>query len=272
MYLLLCALVFVVTYLFTIVTTSVGYHRGLAHGAVRLRDPVRAWLCKYGIWFTSIDAKAWVVMHRLHHAYSDTAEDPHTPTRKGVLGFVTMFKTQILGYHKVIEGLRNGDERYTSIGKDLEMSWPMRTGRSWWPILLHVGIAAAIVVLGGGWLLAVAVFAGMMSHVVQGAIINFLGHAYGSRNFDSDDDSRNNHFAAWLVLGEGFQNNHHRWPSSARFSYRRREVDMGWAACLILEKLGVLDIQRKTLMPRQRAVILASMQQDHVAESVRRAA
>ncbi len=250
MYIAVCALVFVACYTFTIVTTSVGYHRGLAHGAVRIREPFRSWLVAAGIWLTSIDPKGWVVMHRMHHAYSDTRDDPHAPKRKGVLGFLGMFRTQILSYNVVLDGLRANDPRFTSIGKDLEMSWPIRTERSWLPILLHVAIAVGVVAVGGGWLLALALFAGMMSHVVQGAVINYFGHAHGGRNFDSDDDSRNNHLAAWLVLGEGFQNNHHRWASSARFSYTRREVDLGWAACLALEKLGVLEVQRKTLMPR----------------------
>jgi stearoyl-CoA desaturase (delta-9 desaturase) len=258
MYLALCVAAFLLTYGFTIVTTSVGYHRGLAHGAVKLREPWRRLLVVTGIWLTGVDPKAWVVMHRLHHAHSDTDEDPHTPSgrRKGVLGFASMFVRQLVGYNRILDRIRAGDETVTSIGKDLELSWCMRTwGAGWLPLLLHVGIALGIVALGGGWLLAGAVFAGMMSHIVQGAIINYFGHAYGGRNFDSDDDSRNNHFAGWLVLGEGFQNNHHRYAKSARFSYLGHELDIGFGACLVLEKLGVLDIDRATLIPRERTAL-----------------
>jgi fatty-acid desaturase len=248
----LSLLVFFACYGFTIVTTSVGYHRGLAHGAVRIREPFRRLLAASGIWLTGIDPKGWVVMHRLHHAHSDTPDDPHSPRTLGPLGFFKMFGAQLVGYNRVLEGLRAGDERYTSIGRDLELSWPIRTSQPWIPILLHVAIAALIVLAGGGWLLGLAFFAGMMSHVVQGAIINYFGHAHGGRNFASlDDDSRNNHLAAWLVLGEGFQNNHHRYPSSARFSYRAHELDMGYGVCLVLERLGVLDVQRRTLLPRR---------------------
>ena len=63
-------------------------------------------------------------------------------------------------------------------------------------------------------------------------------------------NSRNNLLAAWLILGEGFQNNHHRYPASARFSYRRHEVDLGYGACVLLEKLGLLEIRREHLIPR----------------------
>lgn len=260
MYIALCVAAFILTYGFTIVTTSVGYHRGLAHGAVRLREPWRRLLAATGIWVTGVDPKAWVVMHRLHHAHSDSVDDPHTPhgKMKGVVGFASMFARQLMGYNRILDKIRAGDETVTAIGKDLELSWCMRTwGCGWLPLALHAGIALGIVALGGGWLLAGAVFAGMMSHVVQGAIINYFGHAYGGRNFASDDDSRNNHFAAWLVLGEGFQNNHHRYAKSARFSHRWYEVDMGYAACLVLEKLGVLDIDRASLMPRAQPVIVA---------------
>lgn len=257
MYIALCIAAFVLTYGLTIVTTSVGYHRGLAHGAVKLREPWRRLLVTHGIWVTGVDPTAWVVMHRLHHTHSDTPDDPHTPSgkRKGVIGFATMFARQLFGYNRALVGIRAGAEPYASLGKDLKLSWCMRTwGCGWLPLLLHGGIALGVVALGGGWPLAVAIFAGIMSHVVQGAIINYFGHAYGGRNFDSDDDSRNNQIAAWLVLGEGLQNNHHRYARSARFSYRPTEVDMGFAACLVLEKLGVLDIDRAALMPRGRDV------------------
>jgi stearoyl-CoA desaturase (delta-9 desaturase) len=84
----------------------------------------------------------------------------------------------------------------------------------------------------------------MMSHGTQGVLINALGHGWGGRNFDVDDNSRNNHLTAWLVLGEGYQNNHHRYPASARFSFRWWEVDAGYGLCRVLESLGVLEIDR----------------------------
>jgi fatty-acid desaturase len=108
-----------------------------------------------------------------------------------------------------------------------------------------------VLALAVGWLLGAAYFLGMMSHPVQGGLVNSLGHAWGGRNFDTPDNSRNNHPVAWLIFGEGFQNNHHRYPASARFSYRRHEVDLGYAACILLEKLGLVEIQRASLIPRR---------------------
>jgi stearoyl-CoA desaturase (Delta-9 desaturase) len=251
---LIALIVFVAAYFLIIVTTSVGYHRGLAHGAVKLRDPVRRMLLAGGVWLTAIDPKTWVVMHRLHHAHSDDVDDPHSPrnarARTALGRFFGMFVQQLVGYDHVAERLRANDPHYTSLGRDLgEMSWPMRTNRILLVIGLHVALGVIVGVLAG-WLIGVALFAGLMSHVVQGAIINYFGHAHGRRNFALDDNSRNNHAAAWLVLGEGFQNNHHRYPSSARFALRRREIDLGYVVCLLLERLRVLDINRATLAPR----------------------
>lgn len=245
-YLAVCLLVFVASYSLIIVTTSIGYHRGLAHGAVRIHPLFRRLLLASGCWLTGIDPKAWVVMHRLHHAASDTPDDPHSPMNVGALGILG---EQLRSYNRVLLGLERNEEKYTSLGRDLERSWPIRSGMWFLPYLLHIGAAVAIVAASGAWLLAAAYFAGMMSHVIQGGLVNTLGHAVGGRNFDLPDNSRNNHAAAWLILGEGLQNNHHRYPSSARFSYRKPEVDPGYLVCRVLERLGVLRIERRTLMP-----------------------
>lgn len=246
MYVAACLLVFFLAYGVTIVVTSVGYHRALAHGSVRLRPWSRRALLVLGPWFTGFDAKSWVVMHRLHHLHSDTPDDPHSPVNVGLLG---LFKAQFQGYVATQKGLLENDPKYTSLGRDLELSWTLRSGHWYAPYVLHVALGL-LVALTLGWWLAIALVAGLLSHIVQGAIINYFGHAWGGRNFDTDDNSRNNHPAAWLVLGEGFQNNHHRYPSSARFSYRRREIDLGYGVCRALEAVGVLQVVRKTLMPR----------------------
>mgnify|MGYP007004945240 CR=1 FL=1 len=71
----------------------------------------------------------------------------------------------------------------------------------------------------------------------------------GGRNFDTDDNSRNNLLAAFLIAGEGLQNNHHQFPRSAKFSYRAWEPDFGFAACLLFETMGALTIDYGHLIP-----------------------
>jgi fatty-acid desaturase len=249
-YIVTCVVVFVAAYLLNIVTVSVGYHRGLAHQAVHLGPRSRQVLVTMGNWVSGLDPKAWVVMHRLHHAHSDTPLDPHSPVNVGIAGIVM---EQLRSYERVIIGLAKKDPAYTKYAVDLDfrLSWLNRKGLWFVPYMLHA-IVGVFLAASVGWLLGLCWFVGMMSHPVQGAIVNSLGHAVGGRNFDTDDNSRNNHLAAWLIIGEGFQNNHHHAPASARFSYKPLEVDLGYGACIILQALGVLEVQQHSLLPRYR--------------------
>jgi stearoyl-CoA desaturase (delta-9 desaturase) len=247
MYLAVCAIVFAAAYLLNILTITVGYHRSLAHKSVILHPMLRAALIRGGNWLTGLDPKAWVVMHRLHHEHSDTPRDPHSPVNVGIVG---IGYEQLRSYKRVLVGLLKKDPAYTRYAKDLDFPVnPLIRARRWYlPYLVH-GVVALALGVGVGWLLAAAYFLGVMSHPVQGGLVNSLGHAVGGRNFATDDNSRNNHFVAWLIFGEGFQNNHHQYPGSAKFSYRRHEIDLGYVACVALEKVGLAEIKREHLIP-----------------------
>ncbi len=247
MYWLACAAVFVVAYLVNLTMVTVFYHRGLAHKAVKLSPRTMRFVAAMGNWLTGLDPKGWVCMHRLHHAHSDTELDPHSPRQAGLFGVLL---AQLRSYKRVLVGLHRREEPYTSLVQDIDfdISWLNRK-RVWYlPYLVHLAIAAAIGA-AGFWLLGAAYYFGMMSHPIEGWAVNSLGHALGGRNFDTPDDSRNNHLVAWLIFGEGYQNNHHRYPSSAKFSYRAWEIDPGWGLCLALEALGMLTIARSKLIP-----------------------
>jgi stearoyl-CoA desaturase (delta-9 desaturase) len=250
-YTILCLSVFFAAYAINMLMITVGYHRGLAHGAVSLH-PRLSWLVVHlGNWLTGLDPKAWSVMHRMHHAYSDTPDDPHSPVQVGLLGIPL---AQLRSYERVLVGLIREDPKYTRFAKGLhfELSWLNRRGLWYLPYLLHLGIALAIAGSGAGILLAVCYYAGIMSHPIQGGLVNSLGHAWGGRNFETTDDSRNNHLVAWLVGGEGFQNNHHQYPASPKFSYRAWEVDIGYGACLAMQRLGWLRIELAGMIPSPR--------------------
>ncbi|MDQ3264795.1 MAG: acyl-CoA desaturase [Myxococcota bacterium] len=248
MYLALCLAVFAAAYLLNILTITIGYHRALAHKAVRLSPWLQKLVVNGGNWVTGLDAKSWVVMHRMHHEHSDTPQDPHSPVNVGILG---IGMEQLRNYKRVIIGLLKKNPEYTRYAKDLDfpINSLQRRGLWWLPYAVHAGIALGLA-LGIGWMLGAAYFLGMMSHPIQGGVVNSIGHAIGGRNFETSDNSRNNHLAAWLIFGEGFQNNHHQYPGSATFSYRRHEIDLGYACCVVMEKLGMLKIQRAYLIPR----------------------
>ena len=248
MYLIACASVFMVAYLLNILTVSIGYHRSLAHKAVRLHPRLRRALLAGGSWVTGLDAKSWVVMHRLHHEHSDTPLDPHSPVNVGVLG---IGREQLKSYKRVVIGLLKNKPELQKYTKDLDFDVHALTkaGLWWLPYAAHAAVGLALGV-GFGWLLGVAYYVGMMSHPIQGGLVNAFGHASGGRNFDTRDNSRNNHLVAWAVFGEGFQNNHHAYPASATFSHRRTELDPGYWACALLERVGGCVIDRAHLMPQ----------------------
>jgi stearoyl-CoA desaturase (delta-9 desaturase) len=240
-YILLCLAVFLAAYLLNAYYITVLYHRGLTHGAVRLRPFTRAWVAYTGNWVTGLDPKGWSCMHRLHHLHSDTELDPHSPSHNGLFALMLV---QLKSYNRILVKLITGDPATNQVVKDLDfdVSW-LNRHRLWQlPYLLHLGIAAAIGVFGHAWLLGAAYYFGMLSHPIQGWMVNALAHRYGYRNFPTPDDSRNNTAVALLVFGEGYQNNHHYRPRSAKFSVKPSELDLGYALCRASQALGLLDI------------------------------
>ncbi|MDC3378785.1 acyl-CoA desaturase [Planctomycetota bacterium] len=269
-YLLVCAAVFAAAYLLNITMISVFYHRGLAHQALDLKPWMRKLVIWTGIWVTGLDPKGWVVMHRRHHKHSDSAEDPHSPVHYGILGVML---AQLKSYERTLVGLARNEPEFTVFAKDLDFRVNWLNRKKLWilPYVVHLAVTAALAV-SGFWLLGACYYFGMMSHPVQGWIVNAFGHARGGRNFDTPDNSRNNHLAAWLIAGEGFQNNHHRYPTSARFSYRFPEVDMGYGLCLALEFCGLFTIRRDTLIPAPEKAPKQPPKQHHREDSRRLAA
>ncbi|MFP6664268.1 MAG: acyl-CoA desaturase [Deltaproteobacteria bacterium] len=248
MTILLCISVFLAAYLVNGAMISLFYHRGLAHNALVLHPRVKRFVGRWGVWLTGIDPKAWVCMHRRHHLYSDQPRDPHSPVNFGLLG---LLPGQLRSYERTLARLVRHHRGYTASVEDLNfpVSAVLQRGGWYLPYVLHLVIAVALSVVTGIWALGIAYFMGLMSHPLEGWVVNGLGHAVGGRNFDTDDNSRNNHFGAWLILGEGFQNNHHAYPESARFSYRRSEIDLGYALSLVLQRTGMLRVRRETLIP-----------------------
>lgn len=251
-YIAICAAVFVVTYLVNTGTITIFYHRGWAHRAITMKPWLERGVLRWGSWLTGLDPKGWVCMHRLHHKHSDTEDDPHSPVHGGFFGILF---GQLRSYERVLIGLARRDKKYTSMVADLDfdVSW-LNKKRLWYlPYVVHLGIGLALGLAFGWWLLGAAYFLGMMSHPVEGWLVNAFGHAIGGRNFDTDDNSRNNLLVAWLVQGEGLQNNHHRYPSSAKFAFRWWEPDLGYTFCRLLAAFGMITIHREKLIPSPAA-------------------
>jgi stearoyl-CoA desaturase (delta-9 desaturase) len=155
----------------------------------------------------------------------------------------------LASYERTLRALILGRREMSEVVSDLDfpVSWVNRGGRWWLPHALHLAIALGLSWVSGAWYLGPAYWLGMMSHPVQGWMVNSLAHRYGYRNFDSADQSRNNSVVAWLVMGEGYQNNHHADPASARFSVRWFELDGGYALCWLAARVGMLSLPARRI-------------------------
>lgn len=236
-----CIVVFFAGYTINITYITVFYHRALAHQSIVLPKILRKFVVFTGPWLTGIDPKAWACMHRLHHRYSDTKKDPHSPHHKGFFGIAL---AQLESYNRVLKGLLTKKDFYTDIVSDLDfpIGWANRKGLWKIPYLVQLFIAG-ILAFASHPLLGIAYYIGIMSHPFQGWLVNSVAHYFGYRNFRTTDKSKNSTIVALLVAGEGYQNNHHRFPESPKFSMRWWEIDWGWGICVCLRTLGLVKIR-----------------------------
>ena len=233
-------IVFLIAYTVNITTITVLYHRALAHDALRL-TALGEWFTKnVGMWLTGIDPKGWVCMHRLHHAHSDTKRDPHSPVNSNVW---RVFLDQHKSFEKILAALILGSKKHLKVVSDInfDVHWLNKKQLWWLPLAMHIGIGIALGFAFGSLWLGLGYAAGMASHPIQGWLVNSFGHASGYTNYDLGDNSKNNVWVALTVVGEGYQNNHHRFPQAAKFSVKWYEFDPGYLMVLLLVGLGFVQ-------------------------------
>jgi len=181
--------------------------------------------------------KEWVAIHRKHHAKVETDEDPHSPVTKGI-GMVFWRGVEL---YREARAMRADIEQY---GRGAPDDWIERHLYTPHANLGPVALLVINSVLFG--LPGVALWAIQMAWIPFWAagVINGLGHWWGYRNFESADTSTNLTPWAFWVGGEELHNNHHAFPSSARFSMRRWEFDIGWAVIRGLQALRLAKVLR----------------------------
>ncbi|WP_434031919.1 DesA family fatty acid desaturase [[Pseudomonas] boreopolis] len=221
----------------TIFSVTLYLHRSQAHRGVDFH-PALAHFFRFWTWLTtSMITREWVAIHRKHHAKVETEEDPHSPQTKGI-GRVFWRGVEL---YREARGMRGDIEQY---GKGAPDDWIERRlytpHANLGPVLLFA-VNALLFGLPG-----VALWAIQMAWIPFWAagVVNGLGHWWGYRNFESADTSTNlTPWGVWIG-GEELHNNHHAFPSSARFSMRRWEFDIGWAAIRLLEALRLAKVLR----------------------------
>jgi stearoyl-CoA desaturase (Delta-9 desaturase) len=227
----------------SIFATSVYLHRVLAHRSLSVR-PAVAMVFRVTLWImTGITPRAWVAVHRRHHAFSDTEQDPHSPV---VLGFWAVQLGNVKLYRDTI---RDG-VTVTKYSRDLP---PDRLDRMLFDHAfagLAIGIGFLIVVLGPvAGLLAAGIHT--VVYLTISAAVNAVGHTVGKRPYDNL--ATNNQWLAWISGGEGLHNNHHAAPTSARFALSSGQIDPGWWLIRLLLETKQAEVRHEELKLKQPA-------------------
>jgi stearoyl-CoA desaturase (delta-9 desaturase) len=187
-----------------------------------------------------LSPRAYAILHREHHAYSDTEKDPHAP------GFfanvLTMMWATALRYGAHLTRASSPEARF--VGGYPE--WPLidRIGSAWTGrIAWGTAYGLAYLWLATAWWQLLLLPIHWLMGPIHGAIVNWCGHRYGYRNFATSDASRNSLPFDFVCLGELFQNNHHRAASRLNFASRRFEVDPTYLLTRLLAWTGAIHLR-----------------------------
>ncbi len=221
----------------TIFAVTLYLHRSQAHRGVDFH-PAVAHVFRLWAWLsTAMVTREWVAIHRKHHAKCETAEDPHSPQFHGI---GTVFWRGVELYREA-SAQRADIDQY---GKGCPDDWLERNVYGKYPIMgptLLLFISFAMFGFAG-----VAIWALQMAWIPFWAagVVNGLGHWWGYRNFETTDTATNLTPWGFWIGGEELHNNHHAFPSSAKFALRKWEFDIGWAAIKLFEKVGLAKVLR----------------------------
>lgn len=210
---------------------GLGYHRLLTHKGFKTPLWFEHFLTVCGTLAVQSGPLSWVTTHRMHHAYTDTDKDPHSP-KNGVIwshiGWIFKGDAQM---HKM-----EVHERYSpDLVKD---KFNVIADKYYWVTPIVVG---AVVFAIGGWSMVLwAIFFRTVFGWHATWLVNSATHIWGSRRFETRDTSTNNALVAAVTFGEGWHNNHHAYPRSAKHGLTPYEFDVNWVQIKALEKLGLV--------------------------------
>ncbi len=243
---------------FTIAGVTIYLHRSQAHRALDL-GPVPSHFFRFWLWLgTGMVTKEWVAIHRKHHAKCETADDPHSPQTRG-LGKV----------------MREGAELYRAEARNEETlrKYGHGTPDDWMErnIYRHSVMGPSLMLI-----LNVALFGviGLSIWAVQmvwipfwaAGVVNGVGHFWGYRNYEATDASTN--LVPWglIIGGEELHNNHHTFPTSAKFSVKPYEFDIGWVYISLMQKLGWAKVKKTP--PRLRMGVVKPVADELTLEAI----
>jgi fatty-acid desaturase len=216
---------------------GIGFHRLLTHRGFKTPKPLEYFLTFCGLFALEGGAINWVVTHRIHHSKTDAQGDPHTP-REGRwwahMGWILRGTAQ---QHEDSVMRRYAPD----LMKDPVHVWLNRL--YFVPLIVSGGVLLAV----GGWtMLLWGVFLRVTIGLHATWLVNSATHMWGSRRFDIADDSTNSWWVALVTFGEGWHNNHHAYPRSARHGFSWYEFDLNWWGIRVLQACGLVKDIRVT--------------------------
>ncbi|HYW56742.1 MAG TPA: fatty acid desaturase [Polaromonas sp.] len=221
----------------TIASVTIYLHRHQAHRAMDLHA-IPAHFFRFWLWLgTGQVTKEWVSIHRKHHAKCETMEDPHSPQAYGI-------KKVFWQGAELYRAESKNRETMVKYGHGTPDDWVERniySRYSWQGVGLMMIINLALFGVAG---LAVWAVQMVWIPVTAAGIINGIGHYWGYRNFEAPDASTN--ISPWGIMigGEELHNNHHTYPTSAKFSVKPYEFDIGWGYIRALETVGLATVKK----------------------------
>ncbi len=259
----------VVGYVATGLGITIGYHRLFTHRAFATIWPVKALLAVLGSMAVQGSLVRWVATHRRHHQHSDETDDPHSPNRFG-----HGFRSVLAGWWHAHVGwmfLADAPDLYR-YAKDIEADRTLNLISRWFGGWVALGLLIPAVagglwtgtwtgaLLGFLWGGVVRVF--LVQHVTFS--INSVCHLWGRRPFRSRDESRNNAIFGVLAFGEGWHNNHHAFPTSARHGLAWWQFDLSY---VIIRMMAWVGLATSVKVPSSNAIRALRATSDEPAEA-----
>lgn len=227
------------TYVVRVFALTAGFHRYFSHKAFKTSRLFQFVLAFLGTSAGQLGPLWWASHHRTHHAYSDTEGDVHSPVLKGMwwshVGWVLGGHYQQIDFKRIKDFLKFPELRLLD---RFHVIAPLALGFSLYGV--GHGMAGAGFQTSGWQLVVWGYFISSVLVYHATFCVNSVTHIVGRKRFKTRDESRNNWWVALLTLGEGWHNNHHRYPASARQGLYWWEVDVTYYLLRVLERLGVV--------------------------------
>jgi fatty-acid desaturase len=209
---------------------GIGYHRLLTHRGLKVPKWLEYTLSVFGTLALQSGPLTWVTTHRIHHAFTETERDPHSPrfgTYWAHMGWIIRGKAQNQSWADM--------QRYCpDFANDRFHQWINK-----YYYVPTIVVAAALIAIGGWTMVLWGIFLKTVIGWHFTWLVNSATHLWGTRRFETRDDSRNNALIAAITWGEGWHNNHHAYPRSAKHGLAWYEIDINWITIRLLETFGL---------------------------------